>query len=640
MDILENTFLFKLSGSFFHYILPKMLSPDVKEFFPYDQIRDGQKELINDVERTCKEQKILLAHAPTGLGKTVSSLAAILSYAIKEKKVVFFLTNRHTQHRIAVETIKHIRDKTHEPLSCVDLIGKRWMCNQEVSSLFGSDFNEFCKSIVEKGECEFYNNIRTKKGLSVPAQALIKELERQTLHNEELVARGKEEKMCSYEIAMAMAKKATVIIGDYYYLFNPFIQATLFTKMEKEMEDAIVIVDEGHNLPARVTDMVSNTLTSLMIKNAIMEARKYHYQGLIEWLQKLQEILTQLAVFDDASKEKKVSREQFSQKVAAFIDYENLIEELDAAADEVRKRQRKSYLGGIASFLEAWNGADDGFTRIINETETKFGPSIALKYLCLDPSIITKPVFSRVHAGVIMSGTLTPVSMYSDVLGIDNPLEREYHSPFPPENKLALVVPETTTKYTARNNGMYKEIAERCSTIASLVPGNVALFFPSYYVRDCVGEFFQSEKQLFWEKSSMQKEEKEQFLRDFRAIKETGGVLLGVTGANFAEGVDFPGDLLHGVVVIGIPLAKPDLKTKEVINYYQQKFGKGWEYGYTFPAISKCIQSAGRCIRSESDKGAVIYLDERFAWSRYYGCLPREGLIVSKEYTKYLTEFW
>ena len=115
---------------------------------------------------------------------------------------------------------------------------------------------------------------------------------------------------------------------------------------------------------------------------------------------------------------------------------------------------------------------------------------------------------------------------------------------------------------------------------------------------------------------------------------------MGVTGGSFAEGVDFPGDLLQGVVIIGLPLGKPDLMTKKTIAYYDQKFGRGWDYGYIFPAVNKCLQSAGRCIRSEKDRGAVVYLGEMFAWSRYFSCFPREGLMVTKDYRKYLQEFF
>lgn len=115
---------------------------------------------------------------------------------------------------------------------------------------------------------------------------------------------------------------------------------------------------------------------------------------------------------------------------------------------------------------------------------------------------------------------------------------------------------------------------------------------------------------------------------------------MGVSGGSFAEGIDYPGDLLNGVIVVGLPLARPNLHTQEIIKYYDTKFGKGWDYGYIYPAINKCLQSSGRCIRSETDKGAVVYLDERFAWNNYFICFPKEGLMVSKEYGRLLKEFF
>lgn len=628
--------------------------PAAASFFPHQTIRAGQDELIKDIEQALAQKKILLAHAPTGLGKTAAVLTVALQQALKEKKCrVFFLTNRHTQHQIAVNTLKLIKEKmiqekSGEELICADLIGKRWMCSQEVSGLFGSEFNEYCKAVVEKEECEFYNKVRKKKALTVEGKLLLEKLQKKgILHNEELIALSKEEEMCSYEISLALARKAQVIIGDYYYLFNPFVQNTLFNKLEIELENIIVIVDEGHNLPNRVAEMLSSNLTSYVLRNAVLEARKFRYQGLIFWLQELNRILNELADFSQAetreSKERLVEKEDFMEEVKKIADYDELANELEVAADEVRKKQRKSYLGGIASFLNAWKGNDQGFTRILTQKEGKYGTVITLSYACLDPSLVTKDIFSRVQSGVLMSGTLKPTFMYKDLLGIEKGMEKEYRSSFPSENKLSLIIPETTTKYTLRGEAMYKLIAHKCSQLSSLIPGNLAFFFPSYHLRDEVGKFFNSAgsgKKLFWEKSEMSKEEKEAFLNGFRAAKEKGGVLLGVTGANFAEGVDLPGDLLNGVVVVGIPLAKPDLKTREMIKYYEQEFGRGWDYGYVYPAITKCLQSAGRCIRSETDRGVVVYLDERFAWQNYFCCFPSEGLIVSKDYEKLLKGFF
>ncbi|MDP3734604.1 MAG: ATP-dependent DNA helicase [Nanoarchaeota archaeon] len=617
-----------------------MMVSDRGRLFPHDTVREGQNDLIDDLRRVVDSGKILIAHAPTGLGKTASALSVALEKALQQNKKVFFITNRHTQHHIAISTLKMIQDKRGVSFSCVDLIGKRWMCNQEVSGLYNTDFTEFCKAIVEKGECEFYNNVHSKKGVTTEAKVLLQELGKQSaLHTEELQFLTNDKRFCSYEIALELAKKANVIICDYNYIFNPFVQSTLLHKITTELEDIILIVDEGHNLPQRVTDMVSSSLTTIMIKNAIVEAKKFSYHGIIFWLQEMMRILDEIANVT-SEKEKLISKKQWIDAVTKVVDYDDLIQELELAAEEIRKKQRRSYLGGIASFLASWKGNDDGFTRIMTERQGVQGQILVLQYLCLDPSTITKDIFARVHSGIIMSGTLKPTLMYKNLLGIGRGEEREYGSPFPPENKLSIIIPETSTKYTLRGEAMFQKIAAHCSAIASFIPGNSAFFFPSYDLRDKIGTFFRTERKIFWEKSTMTKEEKDAFIAAFKAEQEKGAVLLAVTGANFAEGVDFPGDLLKGVVVVGLPLAKPDLKTQEIIRYYDHKFGKGWDYGYIYPAMNKCFQSAGRCIRSEDDRGVVIYLDERFVWPRYYDCFPKEGLIVSRHYEKLLQEFF
>ena len=615
-------------------------------YFPHPFVRQGQEDFIRDLDLAFSQKKILLAHAPTGLGKTACALAIAVEHALLNKKVVLFLTNRHTQHRIAIETIALMRKRTDKNIIAADLIGKRWMCSQDVAGLFGNEFNEFCKAVVEKGECEFYNKVRDKKAISVSGKAALADLKQQPpLHTEELSSLAKEKGMCGYELAIGLAKDAQVIVSDYYYLFNSHVQSSFFSKIEKELSDVIVIVDEGHNLPSRIMEMLSNTLSNMMLRNAILEAKKFGYGGVINWLQEIMRVLTELAHFTNSSfssdMEKKVEKEVFSAAIKKIIDYDHLIEELVTAADEVRKKQRKSYLGGIAAFLEAWKGTDDGFVRIIQAKPGKQGSMILLQYLCLDSALITRDIFSSVHAGVVMSGTLKPVSMYKDLLGLThNSIEKEYGSPFPLENKTTIIVPETSTKFTVRGDVMFQQIAQKCSEFAKLIPGNVAFFFPSYHLRDQIAPFLTISKKLFWEKSEMTKEEKEQLLAQFHAERLSGGVLLGVTGDDFEEGNNFPGDLLNGVVIVGLPLAKPDLITREIIAYYEKKFGRGWDYGYTYPAMNKCFQSAGRCIRSETDRGAIIFLDERFAWQNYFCCFPREGVIVSRKYEPLLKQFF
>jgi len=188
-----------------------------------------------------------------------------------------------------------------------------------------------------------------------------------------------------------------------------------------------------------------------------------------------------------------------------------------------------------------------------------------------------------------------------------------------------LVVPRTTSKFTQRSDAQFKAIAEHCGRIANALPGCVAFFFPSYQIRDTVNNYFSTlcTKTVFLEQPNMTKEQKQDFLDRFKKYQTSGAALLAVAAGSFGEGIDLPG-VLKGVVVVGLPLDRPDLETQQLIDYYEKKYGKGWDYGYTMPALTKTMQNAGRCIRTETDRGVIIFLDERYAWPRYFMCFPTD----------------
>jgi DNA excision repair protein ERCC-2 len=146
---------------------------------------------------------------------------------------------------------------------------------------------------------------------------------------------------------------------------------------------------------------------------------------------------------------------------------------------------------------------------------------------------------------------------------------------------------------------------------------------------------------VFLEQRNMSQTDKHDFLERFKRYKDVGAVILGVVSGNYSEGIDLPGDLLKGVVIVGLPLQQPNLETKELIKYFDDKFQRGWAYGYIFPAFNKTLQSAGRCIRSEEDKGVVIFLEERYLWPMYKGCFPRDQeYTVTKEPAEHIEEFF
>lgn len=609
-------------------------------FFPYPKVRNVQDKMLFDVDSAIKHEKNLIMHAPTGIGKTAAVLSPALARAVANDLTVFFLTSRHTQHLIAIETLKQIKKKYKLDFNVVDLIGKKWMCSQPgVEDLFSNEFADYCKRIREDDRCEFFLNVKRKNKVTLNAKKMIEDLILiNPCHTEKVIQLCKNEKLCPYETSILLAKKATVVVTDYYYIFNSSIRESFFLKTGKNLENSIIIIDEAHNLPNRLRELMSFRLTNFMIRRAIKEAKKYDYD-IIKKLQMIQNSLNFLSKDMEIDDEKLIKKQVFVDKID---DHEGITSEFILIGDEIREKQKQSYIGSIGNFLDAWLGQDKGFVRFVSVGLGKAGPLLTLSYKCLDPSLISKEVFDKAYCSILMSGTLTPTEMYKDLLGLDA-IEKSYKSPFPKENKLSLIIPETTTKFSLRNNKQYEDIAKICSNIIDAVPGNIAIFFPSYELRDNINYFLRdlTKKKILLEKPNISKKEKRGILDDFKKQKKTGGVLLGVASGSFGESIDLPGDLLKAVIVVGLPLQQPNVETKALINYYDEKFGKGWDYGYVMPAFTKCMQNAGRCIRSEKDKGATIFLDKRYSWNNYLKYFPVDWDIkVSKEYKDWLKEFF
>ena len=612
--------------------------------FPHDSIRKVQDEMISDVYGALRDKRSIIMHAPTGIGKTVSALAPALTFALKKNLSVFFLTSRQTQHKIAVDTLKKISRKYGNEFSVVDLIGKKSMCLQEMEGMQNADFLEHCRKLREKDQCEFYLNTR-KKSRQPTVEAEKKASELRVLgpmHVQEFVGECKKPKLCPYELASIMAKDAKVIIADYNYIINSNVRDSFLGRIDRKLEECIIIFDEGHNLPARARELLTAKLSSYMLDMAIKEAGKFEYHSALAKLKIIKEAFEELGSELNFNKEETfVRKNDFFESVNGNISYDEAAEEFSRVADDIRERQKQSFVGSIGKFMEEWLGTEDGFARIMSKNPNN--NSLMLSYRCLDPSLLTKDIIGRSYATIMMSGTLMPTEMYNDIIGFANGTrEKSYPNPFPKDNRLCLIVPETTTKFTRRNDEEYRKIAETCNKIANKVNGNIILFFPSYDLRDKVYRHFYPvcKRKKIIEKPNLSKEERERMLEEFKGHKDGGAVLLAVSTGSFGEGIDLPGDYLKGVVIVGLPLEKPDLETKELIDYYQDKFGRGVEYGYIFPAITKCLQNAGRCIRSETDKGVIILLDERFAWENYRKCFPEEmDFKVSMMYEDRIAKF-
>jgi DNA excision repair protein ERCC-2 len=260
-----------------------------------------------------------------------------------------------------------------------------------------------------------------------------------------------------------------------------------------------------------------------------------------------------------------------------------------------------------------------------------------LEIVALDPSKVTAPVFSSTYSNIIMSGTLQPLQAYARLTKLpEDTVQCLVPSPFPKEHMLALVCLGVSTAMEKRTPAMYQAIIKRVAEVVQNTPANTGIFAASFDVLNAlVAEGLEKalDKPLFHERRGMSSKANEKMVAEFKACGERdGAVFLGVQGGRTSEGVDFPGNQMNSVIIVGVPYAEPTPRVKAQISYYEKCFPElGRKYGYVLPAMKKASQAAGRPIRTLEDRGAIVFLDYRFATSYCSSFLPswmRNGLKV------------
>ena len=629
--------------------------PPGADLFPFGSVREGQRQFMVDVAEAAAQKRHLLAHAPTGLGKTVSTLAPLVAYALANNKRLFFLTSKQSQHKIAVDTLKAIRQKAGVPFVVSDIIGKQDMCPRtEARDLYSKRFSEFCRREQVSHQCEYWE---TANGQA------IRLLKQKVHHVEELVIASTDCGVCPHQAAIDLAAQAHVVVCDYNYFFSK-MRSGMQERLQLDLAEVILVVDEAHNLPDRIRDHLALSLNEYVLDEAMDEVNDLDRPSLGRLVEALRLVLSELAEVETHSdpaddrpistSERYAAREELIEavdkafsKASALVktDYAGLIESLENAIGDYEEKFKTDSRGLLAlhEFLNNWKIERRGLARILTRE-----PTASLAYKILDPSVLSKPVFDAVHASVVMSGTLHPMEMMRDVLGLapERTTLREYQSPFPRENRPVLVDSSVTTGYKERTPQMFREIGERLASIALATPGNVAAFFPSYaimeQVRPAVEVGLRGRKDLIVEEKGLDKSEKEGLVHQMRGEVQNA-LLLGVQGGSLSEGYDYEGNLLKGVVIVGLPFAAPSLEVESLIGFYDKKFGagKGRPYAYVHPTFHRVLQAAGRCIRSSEDKGVIVLLDKRFGWGSYRASYPHDFLPrESRDVVGDVRSFW
>jgi len=595
--------------------------------FRHEKPRKYQDEIITDVILALEKRNNLLIHAPTGLGKTDAVLSPSITKAIEENLTIFFLTPKITQHKIALEVIKGINEKYGLKLRSCDIIGRRYSCLfSNLSKLDNDNFYSACERLRKEELCMYH---RRAIGYSYEEAIEADEIMRKVkiIYNNpshiDMINFGLENDVCPYEIMLKLTKDAMLIIADYYHFFIPSIRETLLKKAKKDLSKCIVIVDESHNLPNRLRSYLSKSFNSIIARKAEKEIKEIINEKL-----EIEKILDEIAdeVKIKENEELEISKEMLIKHLPKSFD--EMISLLTFVGNEYIKRHGKnSACIRIATFLSLWQENDEAI-RIIKRHEK--GLSIVKK--SLDCSVLTR-VLNETYAYILMSATMKPFDMYKDILALENVETKSYESPFPKNNKLVLIAKGFTSKYKERKKEMYEKYAKALDALFSISPGNVMVFFPSFEFLENTKEFMLSYP-LLTQKKDAKPKDNVLLLELFKAEKS---MLLAVQGGSLAEGYDFSNEEIKILVIAGFGLDEMTLETKALVNYYEKKFGKGIAYAYIYPAIIKAVQAAGRAIRKESDKAAIIFMDDRFS---YYKKMLNEDVIETYDYLSLVKKFF
>jgi DNA excision repair protein ERCC-2 len=594
--------------------------------FPYGEYRPGQRDMAVAVYKTIRANDRSYIQSPTGVGKTIASLfPAVKALGLGLAEKIFYLTAKTSGRLVAEKALDDMR-RSGLYIRSVTLTAKEKIC--------------FCPPVnCDPEVCIFARGYFDKVKLA------LEELDQHQAFTRPVIEEiARKYEICPFEFSLDLALWVDCIICDYNYVFDPRVYLHRF--FDFSIEPYIFLVDEAHNLPDRARAMYSAELDKETVLQ-LQRRLKPHVPALAKKLSEINKVLLE--------KRKACQAEGRD----ALIEHELPETLLKAIREFSRKAEDWLVLNQVAEFrqelLEFYflcsnylRTAEYFDTFYVSYFERKGQDDLKAKLFCLDPAPMLAIPLERSQSTIFFSATLLPMDYFMKLLtgAVDHP-KRIFQSPFPQENVCLLIHNKISTKYAQRADS-YSAIAEAIETILKTRMGNYLVYFPSYVYLNAVAEQLKErlpERQLLIQERGMEEEARDAFLAQFSFANEETLVGLAVMGGVFGEGIDLVGERLIGVVIVGVGMPQLGLERDLIKEYFDRDMGSGFAYAYQYPGFNRVLQATGRVIRTETDRGIIVLIDDRFTNAHYRHLFPahwRGYQVVqnTREIKDKLTDFW
>lgn len=584
--------------------------------FPFPERRMGQGELMQAVYRTARRGGRLFASAPTGIGKTMSTLyPAVRALGEGEIEKVFYLTPKATVAQAAADAIEKLAEQGAF-IRAVRLYAKEIICENGVA----------CRE--DHSLCRMHGKSESAYDRAVAELCLLPS-SHPVIVMRDLLRVAKKHGVCPHELAFAYSERADIIIGDYHYLFDPRIALRRYFTGRG---DYLFLIDEAHNLVERGREMYSATLKSTELNAFKMWAREHSTRllGLIEKAEErfssnLHAMLSEALHTDGKGGEcAYLHTKSITEEITSPL--ERLLEraEEDALKRRIPEEERKNFFllfAPVRRMVEAYRTHDGDCVWIL----TLENGIYTLSSYCINPGARLAACMDKGKGSVLFSATMEPLHYYESVLGADRHTRSlSLPSPFPEENLAVAIVDNISLRYLDRDATLAEILSVIGITVHSHV-GNYMVFCPSFDYLDRLSSLVEAKMPdltVIRQTRAMSRADRDAFLACLTPSPEKSTVAFAVMGGVFSESVDLTGDRLVGSIVIGVGLPGPSLEREACADFYDEKCDSGKEYAYLYPGMNRVWQAAGRVIRTETDRGVLVLIDDRFKDPFYRAMIP------------------